>query len=559
MPVLHDTEVDGVRCFWVATGRPTLAAVLLFRFGLADEPLVETGWQHVLEHLALEGRGGGALNINGSVSMLDTAFEAHGPADAVADHLLSLTSWLAEPDLSALDHERGVLRAEADLRGSGPSGRAMGWRYGARGPGVASFGEPGIGRATADQLQQRARAVFTMGNAVLLLDGPPSANLRLRLPAGDVVQPRPAVPCEDQLPAGYVEGAGVVASGVVERSNAMGLGADLLQQGLLDKLRHRAGAAYAPWSAYERVDADHAVLLAGFDVRVHACPDAATAVRDVIGRLATDGPDEAALAAVRDRRLQALRDPYNSFGLAALAGQRHLAGRSPQSLDEVLEEVGAVTCEEVRLGFESMRGSLLLGAPEPALARTELRWLEFPSRPGRAEGQRFRGLNWPAVDEELVIGDRSVELRADGVARGVDADEVEGLFVFADGGRHLLRSDGYGITVEPTGWQRGWEAVDALDRFVPVDRHLPHEARPERPAFEQLPAVRRWWYGALRKLPKHLEPWIAGLFIVACLIAGVAAGTPFLFGLAIAFTFQLIRELRRTRKSGASSPGASGS
>ncbi|MBO0845303.1 MAG: hypothetical protein J2P22_07820 [Nocardioides sp.] len=43
MADVHQTRVDGVRCFWVDSGRPTLSALLLFRFGIADEPIVEAG------------------------------------------------------------------------------------------------------------------------------------------------------------------------------------------------------------------------------------------------------------------------------------------------------------------------------------------------------------------------------------------------------------------------------------------------------------------------------------------------------------------------------------
>jgi len=137
MTELFETYVDGVRCFWVNSGRPTLAAMLMFRYGGADEPLPESGWQHLLEHLALHGRGGGTLAVNGSVTPLLTTFEAHGPVDQVVDHLSSLSRWLAAPDVGDLDRERNVLAAESATRGSAVL-RALSWRYVARGPGVMS-------------------------------------------------------------------------------------------------------------------------------------------------------------------------------------------------------------------------------------------------------------------------------------------------------------------------------------------------------------------------------------------------------------------------------------
>ena len=80
MVSVRESEVDGVPCFRVETGRPTLAARLLFRQGTADEPLHESGWLHLLEHMALHGTGSGSLHVNGSVSPLISTFDTHGPA-----------------------------------------------------------------------------------------------------------------------------------------------------------------------------------------------------------------------------------------------------------------------------------------------------------------------------------------------------------------------------------------------------------------------------------------------------------------------------------------------
>ena len=48
---LATMAVDGVRTFWVDSGRPTLAATLMFRVGAADETVATSGWLHLLEHL----------------------------------------------------------------------------------------------------------------------------------------------------------------------------------------------------------------------------------------------------------------------------------------------------------------------------------------------------------------------------------------------------------------------------------------------------------------------------------------------------------------------------
>ena len=113
---------------------------------------------------------------------------------------------------TALDEDLG---AEGD-----PTSRLLGARAEAllvaRGPGVVSYAEPGLGRATVSDLSARAARVFTRGNAVLALDGPPPAGLSLDLPAGLLLGPPSAVPCETDFPAVYRDApGGVIVSGVL--------------------------------------------------------------------------------------------------------------------------------------------------------------------------------------------------------------------------------------------------------------------------------------------------------------------------------------------------------
>ena len=82
---VHETEIDGVLCFFVDMGRPVSSAHLLFRTGIADEPLAETGWLHLLEHLALLDRETLTRPIHGTASMLLTRFDVYGPPEAVVE------------------------------------------------------------------------------------------------------------------------------------------------------------------------------------------------------------------------------------------------------------------------------------------------------------------------------------------------------------------------------------------------------------------------------------------------------------------------------------------
>jgi hypothetical protein len=490
MNVLRDTEIDGVRCFWVETGRPTLAAQLLFRHGMADEPLPESGWLHLLEHLALHDRGGGSLQVNGSVATLLTSFDTHGPANAVAAHLTAVTGWLADPDFGELERERNVLRAEAQTRG-GIVPRALGWRYGARGPGVCAYSEPGLARATQEALAARAQRVFTRGNAVLVMDGPPPSELRLTLHDGPLQSPAPVLACETAYPAAFEEGAGVVLSGEVTRSSTATLVPDLIQQELRRRLRDTAGAAYAPWSLYESVDDDRAVILAGSDLLPSLHSSVAEVVFSIASDLARSGPRAEDVQELVDHRAQVLNDPFAAFGLAVRAGHAVLNGRAPETFDEVWEQLLGTSAGALEQPLTELRTSLLLGLPAEAENAT-FRAIEFKQEPARARGEVFRNVNWPKDRVELVVGADRVELRADGVSRGVDLADVVGMFTFADGGRHVVRADGYGITIEPGVWRKGERAAGELDRLVPSPLHLPAPARDLPPIQRVSPAARTW-------------------------------------------------------------------
>ena len=92
---VRETEVSGVLCFFVDMGRPASAAHLIFRHGMADEPLHETGWLRLLEHLALLDRETLSRPIHGEVTMLLTRFAAFGAPDELAVQLGRLCRWIA--------------------------------------------------------------------------------------------------------------------------------------------------------------------------------------------------------------------------------------------------------------------------------------------------------------------------------------------------------------------------------------------------------------------------------------------------------------------------------
>src|ERR1700759_3835572 len=127
---VQESEVDGVLCFYVDMGRPASAAHLLCRQGIADETLPESGWLHLLEHLALLDRETLTRPIEGRLSLLLTHFAAFGEPDAISARLGALTRWLSAPDLRLLAREPGVLQSRAQGPRDGLIS-SLTWRYGA--------------------------------------------------------------------------------------------------------------------------------------------------------------------------------------------------------------------------------------------------------------------------------------------------------------------------------------------------------------------------------------------------------------------------------------------
>lgn len=532
---LHETTMDGVRCFWIETGRPTLAARLIFRYGMADEHVTESGWGHLLEHLALDSVGEQhGLDRNGQTGLLETSFDAHGEPAAVAAHLRDLTAWLAAPTLDRLSHEQGVLRAEADFRGAGAAGRALGWRYGAAGPGLAAYAEPGLGRATAEALARRAAEVFTCGNAVLVLDGPPPADLTLTLSPGDLIPLPPAVPCETP-PAAYEEPGGLILSGSVRRDSAMFLGTVLLERALTERLRQREGGAYAPWVTYEPVDRETAVVVAGSDVRPELRPEVVRIARAILDDLVDEGPQDAWISEAVARQLRVMQDPYALVGFAMNAGMRFLHQQVREDPDEAVARYHAVTRDSLRDAFGELRDSLLVGAPGEALVSTDLRVLAFPGTEPSEAGTAYRHVNWPAVPDRLRVTDVGVELADGTLSRAVSYDDLAAMFTYADGVRHLLRRDGYGITVDPACWMHGAEMVAQLDRGVDEHLHLPHPRISDRQEFIRANVWQRWSPVLLRAAFRPV-----GLALLVTLLVGTSVAVSFAIGSGLPATTVLV-------------------
>ena len=384
---VQETDVTGVLCFYVDMGRPASAAHLIFRQGLADEPLHETGWLHLLEHLALLDRESLSRPINGQVSMLLTRFAAFGTPDDLVDHLGTLCRWVAEPDFQLLARERGVLQARAHQRHD-PLLRSLSWRYGATGPGVTSYAEVGSLRATPELLAERAWRVFNAANAILVLDGPPPGDLKLPLPGGEYLPPASTEPVQRRLPAAYRDDAGLTLSGAVSRTHEATFLPGVLERAVHDGLREVTGGVYGPWSSMTEVDDQHLVVAGGSDVVPEILSNVATAGVDVVRRLATDGVPRAWVEEAVQHRLSRLDSPAALADVALESAYAVLSDRVPRSHEELLDQLRSTDPQLVDAAARELDATLLVGLPDGAKlpgASSSSR-SPRPSRPRRASG-----------------------------------------------------------------------------------------------------------------------------------------------------------------------------
>ncbi|MEH3034327.1 MAG: hypothetical protein PGN07_09885 [Aeromicrobium erythreum] len=479
-------------CFWVETGRPTLAARLVFRHGYADETLPRHGWTHLLEHLALHGQQRGTLMVNGSVGPLLTEFLSHGPHDLVVDHLSTLTQRLRQLDGSRLAAERKVLGAESDQQNRALA-TALSMRYGARGPGVANYPNFGLEAATAEGLHQLSRTVFTRENAALVLDGPPPSGLRLDLPSGSLLQPMPVEPIESRFPAAYVEPGGLLLSGTVPRSPSTHLVADALQALLVRELRDRAAGAYSPFATYEHVDAETSILVAGSDTTPELREVVVDLLVTLLQDLRTSGMPAELVEDARANLLASAADPYNAFGIASSLAYRHLRGLDEVSADDVVDEIVRTGDDEVSRTVMAFHGTLLLGVEPDTTWNNQFRMIRQEIRPPLASGRRLRHRDWPADRTTLRWDEECIQVshpRDGGYI--IPFSEVEGVMTHTDGRRAVVDRQGWGRWIDPAAWHRGHDAVAALDERVPAERTVPALGVETPRPFARLSAPVRW-------------------------------------------------------------------
>ena len=186
-----------------------------------------------------------------------THFWFYGDRDQGIERLAATVRAMADLPVDRVERERGILRAEAQGRGSSQWSVHAAYRYGTTGFGLVAFDEFGLARLGRADLRAYAKRFYASGNVVLYMTGVPPAELDIRLPEGPVVQapqprPIPYVEYPSSLERGPDGSVGV--SFVVQRTHAQVAAKEIAEARLRQWLRHRAGVTYQARGALRPLD-----------------------------------------------------------------------------------------------------------------------------------------------------------------------------------------------------------------------------------------------------------------------------------------------------------------
>lgn len=163
---LERTVRNGVPVWW-SEAPGEFAAALHVRVGTADETLPTAGITHLVEHLVMGAIGRPEHVHNAYVDDTSCVFFAEGERAEVLEFVALVGRAIAAGDLSRLEHERRVLRAEAAQRESGVVARLLDLRFGVAGYGLGSEAELGLRWIGEAELRAWWTARFTRGNVAL--------------------------------------------------------------------------------------------------------------------------------------------------------------------------------------------------------------------------------------------------------------------------------------------------------------------------------------------------------------------------------------------------------
>lgn len=314
-PEVHETTVDGVRCFWVEAARP-FTAMLLFRVGVYDEPLHMRGITHLVEHLALHRLHGSEVTFNAQVTTTLTQVWAQGPPDACGTFLRRFCDELHSLPIERLDKEASVLQRESSSKPYSFVSEIMNAYFGPFGPGMGNHDEIGLGWLGPKELTGWAGRYFTRQNAVLFATGRPPQSWGIVLPDGGPShyrlpeRHRPA-PESPTLLMGDLRGVtwgALVRYPRGELQASIGLALQILARRLENRLRHELGKVYSVFTDWSRLDASHVFVTLWFESDPKDSRAVALDFQEVVTEFIDEGPSTDEIAWAQREAIRAHED-----------------------------------------------------------------------------------------------------------------------------------------------------------------------------------------------------------------------------------------------------------
>lgn len=236
---------NGIPAYWIDGEGPCLGK-LHFGVGMRDEPALQAGISHLIEHLLLRMVQATAVLHGGTTGTDSVEIWASGEASDVAEFLNAVAAAVSRfPEVSEEDIalEKAIIEAENPQAFSGVSAGLLSCRFGTADLGNSHFGAPATKSLSKAELLAWARQWFIAENAALTFSGQVPASLDARLPSGQVPARTPAVPLVTEPTLIVSRKDGVALSLLVPAADAEIL-AEALRYEVHHRLRHDRGLIY---------------------------------------------------------------------------------------------------------------------------------------------------------------------------------------------------------------------------------------------------------------------------------------------------------------------------
>lgn len=435
--------------------RPATRASLVFRVGMADEPVFQRGWLHLAEHWALGPLAGAADYVNGATSTHFLRFELASAAERLPGALDQLTARLINPELDGIDHDLTILGHERRSRNPHWYATMLAHRYGVAGPGATMLDELGVERVDPGALRAWLGRFLVAENAVLCLNGRLAGPLAVDLPSG-TPQP-PWVGWRAPTPAARGLDEHLFVSAETPPGHPGALTRQVVGLHLARLLRAAIGGPPNLGLANGALQPDADVWAASWPASYCQRVDLEAVVR-LLDDLAAGELDPKLATAARDqlRVRRHLADPDALEHLVDQAEYWLQTGREPDF--EPAEPTDAELAEALVRLRQTLLVSVPIGAEPPATLPL------FDPRPGQGQpiARWRRAPAWP--------GSGTLELLADAFRVMVDDQppatfgfgEIVGVRATADGLLQIVERQAMMAQIDPVRWVGGTEAVQQL-------------------------------------------------------------------------------------------------